>query len=286
MSSDAVGGKSGSNRFQELGELRAELGALVFKARRDTLLLAVIAVAYFVMFALVRPESLSGLVLAVGRNVISLTIAGLITRPAILRALRLRSGIQFPVHGLLALAFSLLWLWLLTVTGGLLGGRSALQFTVDPFLYGLAADWQLFQGLFVYALLAVLCVLDGRPGTRNALVVVDDMSKAPGENFLLRNGEDLTALRATEIVCVRGADDYSEVVTVGGSRLVQTRLAEFEAALDPRRFVRVHRSAIINIDHIVRCRAAGNGRLTVQMAAGPDVPASRAGARALKGHAL
>lgn len=68
----------------------------------------------------------------------------------------------------------------------------------------------------------------------------------------------------------------------GATRLVATRLVEFEAALDPKRFVRVHRSAIVNLDRLVRADGSGGGRMLLHMAAGPPVAASRAGARALR----
>jgi two-component system LytT family response regulator len=48
-----------------------------------------------------------------------------------------------------------------------------------------------------------------------------------------------------------GADDYYASVHVGAtSRLLRESLASLETRLDPRRFARVHRSAIVQIDRI------------------------------------
>lgn len=285
MSSQALGESPDQGRLRGLKDLLLDFATLARKGRRDLVLLAAIGTAYFIMFALVRPDDLIGLLSAAARNVISLALAVVVVRPGVRRALRLSMLLQIPAHALLALGFSVLWLWLLTVTGGLLGGQSIFQFMVAPFLHGLAAAWQVFQGLFVYALVVALCVIDTRPA-QNALVIIDNISGRPANGFLVREGQDLVALSASEIISIRGADDYSEVVTLDGSRLVQTRLAEFEGRLNPRQFVRVHRSAIINVDQIVRCDAAGNGRMVLQMRAGPVVAVSRSGAAALRAHAL
>lgn len=61
------------------------------------------------------------------------------------------------------------------------------------------------------------------------------------------------------------------------------RCRSFEASPDPSRFVRVHWSAIINLDHFDFAEPAGGGRMIARMSTGPDVQVSRAGATALKG---
>ncbi len=252
---------------------------------RDAVALGVVALGYFTLFLLTRDVPFVDILRATLRNTASLALVAALTRPWVRRALKLKPAVQAVGQVCLAIVFSLAWLWVLTVAGALLGAESVMRFEVNPFLVGPAAEWQMFQGLFVYGLLACLIALEQRPARGGVIVLTAE--DAEGEaRFLVREGEDIRPLAVGRLVAVRGADDYSELVTLDGNRLVQTRLAEFERMLDPTRFVRVHRSAIVNLDRMVRAEPAGGGRLLIHLEAGPPVHASRAGARALKDRTL
>lgn len=72
------------------------------------------------------------------------------------------------------------------------------------------------------------------------------------------------------------ADDY--YVTVHAARrrhLWRESLAALEERLDPRRFVRVHRSAIVNVDRVREVEHGRDGRATVRLDTGVRVPVSR-----------
>ena len=73
--------------------------------------------------------------------------------------------------------------------------------------------------------------------------------------------------------------------TAKGNHLVRRRLGEFESDL-PENFVRVHRSAIVNLDRVVRCEPAGSGRISVHLEGSEAVIASRAGAKILRERTL
>ncbi|HEX5829735.1 MAG TPA: LytTR family DNA-binding domain-containing protein [Gemmatimonadaceae bacterium] len=85
-----------------------------------------------------------------------------------------------------------------------------------------------------------------------------------------------------------GAEDYYAAVHARGRRhLLRESLAALEARLDPRRFVRVHRSAIVNVARVAALRAAAAGGAAVVRRDGTTLPVSRrrreALARALRG---
>lgn len=72
------------------------------------------------------------------------------------------------------------------------------------------------------------------------------------------------------------ADDYYVTVHAAGRRhLWRESLAALEARLDPRRFVRVHRSAIVNVDRVREVEHGRDGRATVRLDTGVRVPVSR-----------
>ncbi len=88
-------------------------------------------------------------------------------------------------------------------------------------------------------------------------------------------------VRVGEITRLVGADDYVEVYANGTSYLVSLTLTEFERRLDPKHFRRVHRSAIVNLDHVVSCRPVER-RLLLKLSDGAEVTASRSGAQGLR----
>jgi two-component system LytT family response regulator len=91
----------------------------------------------------------------------------------------------------------------------------------------------------------------------------------------------LVHLRVTEITRLVGADDYVEVHAHQATYLVHLTLTEFAERLDPKHFRRIHRSAIVNLDHVVSCRPIDR-RLLLKLSDGAEVFASRSGAHSLR----
>lgn len=72
------------------------------------------------------------------------------------------------------------------------------------------------------------------------------------------------------------ADDYYVTVHAAGRRhLWRESLGALEERLDPRRFVRVHRSAIVNVDRVREIEHGRDGRAVVRLDSGARVPVSR-----------
>ena len=73
-------------------------------------------------------------------------------------------------------------------------------------------------------------------------------------------------------------------VTASGSHLVDRALGELEERLDPRQFVRIHRSAIVNLAWIAEVQPDLGGRLIVKLKDGPrtELQVARDRARAFK----
>lgn len=72
------------------------------------------------------------------------------------------------------------------------------------------------------------------------------------------------------------ADDYYAAVHARGRRhLIRMSLAALEAKLDARRFVRVHRSAIVRLAQVRALQHAADGEVWVVLRDGTRVPVSR-----------
>lgn len=259
---------------------RWRLPTLSHAARRWAALALVVTLAYYIVFATTRPGGPDRWAVYTLRNVLPLVLLAGAARAVLLRHAVGKSAVrQALVHALLAGCFSLGWFWLLTIAGGLFDGASPTEFTVKRFLWGAAAEWQLFQGLFAYAALAALVELEARP---TQLAPPAEAAPVKPARLLVRSGDEVMPIDPADIVAITGADDYSELTTRTGRHLVRTTLAEFTDMLDPGRFLRVHRSAIVNLDRVVRAEPAGGGRLLLHMEAGGSIQASRAGARLVR----
>lgn len=144
---------------------------------------------------------------------------------------------------------------------------------------GGAFIWQALQGLVLYwAVAATTYAVRGGRGAAPVTIV----SAAPLERYLTRTGDEIAPVNVRDIVLIAGAQDYAEVTTLTGRHLVRMSLGEFEQRLDPARFIRVHRSHIINIDYLDHAEPAGGGRLVAYMVTGAVVPLSRTGSQALR----
>jgi two-component system, LytTR family, response regulator len=76
--------------------------------------------------------------------------------------------------------------------------------------------------------------------------------------FCARAGSRLRLVRAAEVEWLEAAGNYVRLHHPDGQFLVRGTLRQCEQGLDPQRFVRVHRSAIVNLDAVIdRARRPG-----------------------------
>lgn len=74
---------------------------------------------------------------------------------------------------------------------------------------------------------------------------------------------------------IEAADNYVTLHVRGREHLVRETMAAFETQIDPDRFVRVHRSAIVAIDRVSELRTQSHGDATAVLDNGVMVPVSR-----------
>lgn len=95
------------------------------------------------------------------------------------------------------------------------------------------------------------------------------------ERFLIKQSGRLVYVKTDEIELVKSDDKYVLIYVKGKSYLVRQTLGAMKTELDPRRFVQIHRSAIINIEKIQELESAANGDYTVVLENGARIPVSR-----------
>ena len=72
-------------------------------------------------------------------------------------------------------------------------------------------------------------------------------------------------------------DDYIELHAEGHEYLKHQTLADLEGQLDPSRFVRIHRSYLLNVERIAKIEPYAKDSRVAVLADGTQLPMSRAG---------
>ncbi len=102
------------------------------------------------------------------------------------------------------------------------------------------------------------------------------------ERILVRSGAKVHVIPVAELDYAEAQDDYVSLRAKGKEYLKQQTLQELEASLDKARFVRIHRSYLLNLEQLARLESdAADARVAV-LKDGSRLPVSRAGYQRLK----
>ena len=82
-------------------------------------------------------------------------------------------------------------------------------------------------------------------------------------------------IRVVEIDWIEGAGIYVNLHVGGKTLLYRCALTQLATSLDPTRFIRVHRSTIVNIDSIIQLNAVSHGEFDVLLRDGSVARVSR-----------
>lgn len=91
----------------------------------------------------------------------------------------------------------------------------------------------------------------------------------------VKSGGEIFYLKPDEIDWIEAEGDYMKFHTAGKSLLMRETMARLEARLDGRRFVRIHRSVIVNIDRVRKLAPSFAGDHTVVLRDGTQLRLSR-----------
>ena len=108
--------------------------------------------------------------------------------------------------------------------------------------------------------------------------------RAPLSRVVVKDGVTVTVLPVEKIDYVKAEDDYILITSGGRSHIKKQTLASLEDALPRERFVRIHRSFLLNLDRLARVEASATGASAAVLIDGTSLPVSRAGAQRLRAH--
>jgi DNA-binding LytR/AlgR family response regulator len=127
--------------------------------------------------------------------------------------------------------------------------------------------------------LATSAGADARLATVLQQLLVAAPSAAPARLRHVRasQGEITHQIDVADVLFFHADDKYTCVRTATNEYLIRTSIAELAGALDPERFVQIHRSTIVNLDHLAGTRRDETSRLFVRLRGhAGELPVSRA----------
>jgi two-component system LytT family response regulator len=95
------------------------------------------------------------------------------------------------------------------------------------------------------------------------------------DRIAVRSRGRVTLIGAADITWIEAAGNYASVHTAAGHHLLRETLNNLEARLDPQRFVRIHRSAIVATSAVREVRSTAGGDAVVILHGGSKLTLSR-----------
>ena len=95
------------------------------------------------------------------------------------------------------------------------------------------------------------------------------------ERIVVKAGGDLHFVKTSDVLWIEAQGDFVKVQTLEQPQLVRETLQSMEQKLDASRFLRIHRSFLVNVQHIKRVAPALYGDHTVFMSDGSKLRLSR-----------
>jgi two-component system, LytTR family, response regulator len=102
------------------------------------------------------------------------------------------------------------------------------------------------------------------------------------ERVVVKSNNKIHVIPVEKIRYLEAQDDYVMIYTLDGKHLKQATMKYFEEHLNPKDFMRVHRSYIIRLDQVVQLEPYGKDNYIAKLKDGPSVKISKSGFRSLK----
>lgn len=104
----------------------------------------------------------------------------------------------------------------------------------------------------------------------------------PLERIVVKDGAKVTLVPLDKLDYVQAQDDYVLLRTEGRDLLKQQTLSSLESQLDASRFIRIHRSYILNLDRLARLEQDSKDHWEALLRDGTRLPVSKTGYQRLR----
>jgi two-component system, LytTR family, response regulator len=107
-------------------------------------------------------------------------------------------------------------------------------------------------------------------------------ASSPLSRILVRDRGQIFPLSVDEIQYIKADSKYTQIAARGSSYLVRVPISDLEARLDAKRFLRIHRSTVINLDFVQAMKPDEQSQLEIRMLDGTVHIANREASRLLR----
>jgi two-component system LytT family response regulator len=105
-------------------------------------------------------------------------------------------------------------------------------------------------------------------------------AREPGEyasRVVVKDGTRVQIIPVAKLDYVEAQDDYVALASQGKKHLKQQTIASLETMLDPKNFLRIHRSYLVNLERVARVEPYGKDTHVAVLQDGTKLPVSRTG---------
>ncbi|MEL7538538.1 MAG: LytTR family DNA-binding domain-containing protein [Pseudomonadota bacterium] len=124
-------------------------------------------------------------------------------------------------------------------------------------------------------LLEIIAALRGKPVSLDEALADNGDGPSYSSRLAIRDGRQTTCVDVADIEWIDAARDYMCIHANGKTHVLRGTMKNLEEKLDPGRFVRIHRSTIVNRDRVVALKPHRNGECFVSLDCGREFKLSR-----------
>jgi two-component system LytT family response regulator len=93
----------------------------------------------------------------------------------------------------------------------------------------------------------------------------------------VKDGTRVQIIPVAKLDYAEAQDDYVSLASQGKKHLKQQTISSLEASLDPKNFLRIHRSCVVNLERVTKIEPYGKDSHVAILSDGTRLPVSRAG---------
>jgi two-component system LytT family response regulator len=124
----------------------------------------------------------------------------------------------------------------------------------------------------------------GEPVTPSAIDRLrETLGSGPMSRLFVRSGNNVIPVAVNSIAWFEADGDYVVAHSDTARHMIHLSLNRLETRLDPKRFVRIHRAHIVNMDRVVAFKRQDRTKLVAEMSDGARLPVSRERAKEIRG---
>jgi two-component system LytT family response regulator len=112
------------------------------------------------------------------------------------------------------------------------------------------------------------------------------LSAGAMSRLFVRSGGAVLPVAVATVKWFEADGDYITAHTATSRYVLHLPLSRLEARLDPKKFLRIHRTHIVNLDHVAAFRPHGKGQLVAEMRDGSRLVVSRERAKEIRAMGL